>query len=160
MTACFSKSECETSEALKQTVNDIRNQNLKTKEATRKLSQAFISAKQLSFQEAVYLCLLELWSRKRFPGVIFINTILNNERIRILKPETKLHELNDDSTDIFKSDIIEKYFQKVSGSNNTVKNICFAEWYTAKNIDQNYYQPSQLPENVSFEVAASRKVTK
>ena len=38
MTAYFSKSECKTSETLKQAVNDVRNQNLKTKEAMRKFS--------------------------------------------------------------------------------------------------------------------------
>ena len=48
MTPYFSKSENETSEALKQAVNGIRNQNLKTKESMRKISQAFISARQLS----------------------------------------------------------------------------------------------------------------
>ena len=56
--------------------------------------------------------------------------------------ETELDELNDDSTDIFKSGIKEKYCQRVSGSNNTVKNICFAEFpacYTTKTIDQNDY---------------------
>ena len=53
----FSKSETETLETLKQALNGIRNQNLKTKETTRKLSQAFISARQLSIQKAVYLCL-------------------------------------------------------------------------------------------------------
>ena len=60
MTAWFSKSESETSEALKQAVNDIRNQNLKTKETMKKLSQAFFSARQLSVPEAVYLCRPEL----------------------------------------------------------------------------------------------------
>ena len=56
----FSKSKTETSEALKQTLNGIRNQNLKIKETMRKLSQAFISARQLSVREAVYLCLPKL----------------------------------------------------------------------------------------------------
>ena len=123
----------------------------------RKLSHAFIFARKLSVQEAVYLCLPELWLRKYFPRVNFINTSLPNDRIRILKLETELHELNDGSTDIFKSDIIEKYCQRVSGSNNTFKHIClakFAEWYTTRTIDQNNYQPSQLPENVSFEMSS------
>ena len=75
----------------------------------QKLLQAFISARQLSVQEAVYLCLPKLWLRKCFPRVTCINTSLPNHKIRILKPETKLDELNYDSTDICKSDIIEKY---------------------------------------------------
>ena len=60
MTVYFSKSESETEEALKQAVNEIRNQNLKTKQAMWKLSQSFISARQLSDQETVHPFLLEL----------------------------------------------------------------------------------------------------
>ena len=74
----------------------------------RKLSQTFISTRQLSVQEPVYHCLPELWLRKCFPRVTFINTSLHNDRIRILKPERELDQLNDDSTDIFKSGIMQK----------------------------------------------------
>ena len=157
MTAYFSKSESETSEALKQAVNERRNQHLKTKDAMRKLSHVFIH-----------------FARKCFPWETFINSSLPNDEIRILKPETELDELNDDSTDIFKSGIIEKYCQRVSGSNNTFKPFClatFVAWYTTKKFDQNDYQPSQLPDNVSFEMpsrlpekiythSAPRKITK
>ena len=95
-----------------------------------------------------------LWLRKDFSRV---NTSLPNNRIRILKPETELDELNDNNTDIFKAGIIEKYCQRVSGSNNTVKNIDhaeFAAWYTNKTVDQNDYESSELPENVSFEMSS------
>ena len=94
----------------------------------------------------MYLCLQELWLRKCFSRVTFINTSLCKDRIRILKSETELDELDDDTTDAFKAGIIEKDCQRVSGSDNTVKNICLAEfaaWYTTKTIDQNDYQPSQ-----------------
>ena len=76
---------------------------------------------------------LEFWSQKQF------------------------NELNDDTTDTFKYNLTEKYYQRVSGSNNTVKNICLAEfeaWYTTKTPYQNGYQPSQLPDNVSFEMSS------
>ena len=72
-----------------------------------------------------------------------------------MKSETELDQLNYESTDILKSGIIEKSYQSVSGSNNTVKNICLAEYaarYTTKDIDQNDNQPNQLPENVGFEM--------
>ena len=121
-----------------------------------KLSQSFISARQLSDQETVHPFLLELCLRKCFTSVTFINASFPNYRIRILKPETELDELNGDSADIFNAGIREKYCQIVIGSDNLVKSICFAEfaaWYTTKTIDQNDYQPSQLLENVSFEMS-------
>ena len=46
MTVSFSKSISETSEVLKQAVNEIRNQNLKTKEAMWKFSQGSTSTRQ------------------------------------------------------------------------------------------------------------------
>ena len=122
-----------------------------------KLSQSFISARQLSDQETVHPFLLELCLRKCFTSVTFINASFPNYRIRILKPETELDELNGDSADIFNASIKEKYCQIVIGSDNIVKSICFAEfaaWYTTKTIDQNDYQPSQLLENVSFEMSS------
>ena len=111
----------------------------------------------------MYLCLQELWFRKCFSRVTFINTSLCNDIIRILKSETELDELDDDTTDVFKAGIIEKDCQRVSGSDNTVKNICLAEfaaWYTTKTIDQNDYQPSQLPENASFEMSSPLPFTR
>ena len=111
----------------------------------------------------MYLCLQELWLRKCFSRVTFINTSLCNDIIRILKSETELDELDDDTTDVFKAGIIEKDCQRVSGSDNTVKNICLAEfaaWYTTKTIDQNDYQPSQLPENASFGMSSPLPFTR
>ena len=78
-----------------------------------------------------------------------------NDWIRVLKPEIELDELDYYNTDILKAGIVEKYCQRVSGSNNTVKYICLAEfaaWYTTKTIGQNACQPSQLLENTSFEM--------
>ena len=53
-----------------------------------------------------------------FPKVTFINTsILTKVLIRFLKTESKLGELNDNSTDVFESAIMKIYYQRVvSGS--------------------------------------------
>ena len=59
---------------------------------------------------------------------MYINTSLPNDRRRILKPETELYDLNDDSTDIFKTSLIEEYCESSSSSNNKVKNTCLAEF--------------------------------
>ena len=92
MTAYFSKSETETTEALKHAVHEIRTQNTATRKAMYKLAQAFISSRQISVQEAVYFCLTELWLRKCFPGVRFVNTSLPRDRIRILRSEEKISQ--------------------------------------------------------------------
>ena len=77
MNAYFSKSETETTEALKHAVHEIRTQNTATRKAMYKLAQAFISSRQLSVQEAVCFRLQKLWLRKCFPVVPFVNTSLS-----------------------------------------------------------------------------------
>ena len=59
-TAYFSKSEHETSEVLRQVEKEIKAQKIKTKESMYKIAHAFTNARQLSVQEAGYLCLPEL----------------------------------------------------------------------------------------------------
>ena len=106
MTAYFSKSENSTSEAMKQAVQEIELLNLSVRVAIKKLAYSFICSRQMSVQEAVYLCLPKLWLRKCQPGVMFLNTNLPHERIRLLKTEKELLEMPEDSKDIYKSGII------------------------------------------------------
>ena len=51
----------------------------------------------------------ELWLRKIFPGTVFVSTGLPQKRIRVTKSQQELEDLDDDSTDIFKSNIVECY---------------------------------------------------
>ena len=81
---------------MKQAVQEIKLQNLSARVAMKNLAQPFICSRQMSVQEAVYLSLPKLWLRKCQPGVMFLNTNLPHE-----KPE--------DSKDIYKNGIIEKY---------------------------------------------------
>ena len=50
-----------------------------------KIAHAFANARQVSVQEAAYLCLPELWLRKLLPSVLFINTNTPSKRVRMLK---------------------------------------------------------------------------
>jgi dipeptidase len=51
----------------------------------------------------------ELWLRKIFPGTVFVSTDLPDKRVRVAKSQQELDELDDESTDIFKSNIIQRY---------------------------------------------------
>ena len=44
----------------------------------------------MSIQEDFYLCLPELWLRKSQPGVMFLNTNLPHERVKLLKTKKEL----------------------------------------------------------------------
>ena len=128
MTGYSSKSEREVSESLKQAVMEIKNQNLNVRDALKKIAYSFISSRQLSVQEAVYNALPEMWLRKYSPGISFINTNLPNNRIWMIKSKEELELLPDNSTDIFKKSIIDRYVDRAtSGKFPSLKTACLAQ---------------------------------
>ena len=153
MTAYFSNSENSTSDAVKQAVQEIKLQNLSARLAMKKLVYSFICSRTMSVQEAVYLCLPELWLRKCQPGVMFLNTNLPHERIRLLKTEKELLEMPADSKDIYKSGIIEKYIDRpTTGKVSALRNLCVAEFATMHHkkisYDDNDFQSNNLPDPI------------
>ena len=69
----------------------------------------------------------ELWLRKIFPRTVFVNTDLPDKRVRVAKTQQELEELDDESTDIFKSNIIERYKLRPT-SIAAVNDLCLAEF--------------------------------
>ena len=77
----------------------------------------------------------ELWLRKIFPGTVFVSTDLPEERIRVTKSQQELEDLDDDSTDIFKSNIVEHYDIRPD-SVPSIDKLCLAE--LAANYHKDY----------------------
>ena len=102
----FTKDETECSQAIMTAVKESKAGNLSIREGLRKIGAAFLSSREVSSQECVYRCMPELWLRKIFPKTIFVNTNVPDKRVRFAKTEKELEELDDDRTDIFKSNII------------------------------------------------------
>ena len=142
MSAYFSKSELETSQTLLQPCSEIRSMNLHAREAMHKLASSYSRSKQAFLQEAVYYSLPELWLRKCFPGTVFVNTSIPSERIQICKSVEEIEELNPDSTDIFKRNMVGRYndrsnSQYKNGMYGILDHICFAI------LVVHYYQRSE-----------------
>ena len=76
----FSKAEDETSEAMKQTAKEELSGNKSHYEKMKAIARAYATKRECSVQEAVYLVIPELWLRKIFPKVIFLNSNLPEER--------------------------------------------------------------------------------
>ena len=74
MCAYFSKAENETSEAMKQAAKEAGMSGKTELEKMRAVAKAYSKKRECSVQEAVYLLMLELWFRKKFPKVIFLNS--------------------------------------------------------------------------------------
>ena len=64
----------------------------------------------------MYLVMPELWLRKIFPKVIFLNSNLPDKRYKIFKKRNEIDLLPDDSTDLFQRSMLDRYFDRQSKS--------------------------------------------
>ena len=117
-----------------------------------------ITFRQLSVQEAVYLCLPELWLRKCFPKTTFLNSNLPNERVRMCKSENELQELDASSEDIFKRNLVDRYIDRpnttfAKGKYHQLDSLCLANfaayYYLEYKNEENDSQPEVLTEECS-----------
>ena len=74
MCSYFSKSETESSLAMKKALKE--SNNLEFRDRMKKFAIAFLSDRQCSVLEAVFQLMPELWLRKAFPVITFANTNL------------------------------------------------------------------------------------
>ena len=156
MSVYFLKLKSETPQALLKACNEIRLMSLNAREAMRKLSSSCSSSRCVSPQGAVYYRLLELWLRKRFPKTVFINTSIPSECIRTCKSVEEIEELDPDSTDNVKRNIVDRYTdrpnsQYKNGMYGIVYHICFAifvanYYLDYENKDENDSPPDMLGE--------------
>jgi len=123
----FTKDETECSQAIVNAAKEAKELNLSTKDTLRKVGAAFLSTREVSSQECAYRCMPELWMKKTFPSSIFIATDLPKNRIRIAKSKQELDDLPDDSTDIYKSNIIVRYSLRPQ-SNPVINSLCLAQF--------------------------------
>ena len=106
----FTKDETECSKAIAKAAKEAQhNENMNVRDGLKKIGAAFLSAREVSSQECVYRVMPKLWLRKVFPKSIFVSTEFPEKRLRVAKEQKELDELDDESTDIFKSNIIEHY---------------------------------------------------
>lgn len=71
----------------------------------------------------------ELWLRKIFPATVFVSTDLPDKRLIVTKSQQDLEELDDESTDIFKYNITERYTIRLLNI-PAVNDLCLAEFVT------------------------------
>ena len=123
----FTKDETECSQAIANAAKEAKLSNMNVRDGLKKIGAAFLSTREVSSQECVYRCMPELWLRKIFPKTVFVSTDLPEKRIRIAKSQNDLDELDDDCTDIYKSNIIERYSLRPNGI-PSVDKLCLAKF--------------------------------
>ena len=90
MCAYFSKAEDETSEAMKQAAKEAPNARKTEFETMKAIAKAYSTKTECSVQEALYHILPELWLRKIFPKVIFLNSNMPESATGFFKRDAKL----------------------------------------------------------------------
>ena len=131
--ADFSKAEDKTSEAMKQAVKDAINGKKSGFERMKAIARTYATKKECSVQEAVYLVMPELWLRKTFPKVLFLNSNIPEKRYRIIRNKEEIDELPENSTDIFQRNMQDRYIDRphrnfIAGRYNTIDVMHFVEF--------------------------------
>ena len=147
MSTYTSKSELKTSQALLQAYSELKSMILNAWEAIHKMASSYSSSRQFSLQEALYYSLPELWLRKLFSSIVFDNTGIPSERIRICKSVEEIQKLDPDTTNIFKRNMVGTYTDRPNIRYKAgMYDICFeifvAHYYLGyENKDENDSQP-------------------
>nr|XP_039258260.1 uncharacterized protein LOC120334820 [Styela clava] len=91
------------------------------KNMLRRISSVFLNNRELSAQEACYR-ILSIPMKKMSRSVIYINTDPVAERQCILKSKKELEKLEDEDSDIFQKNILDRYSARPS----SLDNVCLA----------------------------------
>ncbi|KAL9954176.1 hypothetical protein ACROYT_G041679 [Oculina patagonica] len=95
----ISKAQRGMSELLRKACEEAREGNLGIKQQVRDIGNKFLNNVEISAQEALYI-VLQLPMRRSSREVVFINTALPDERVRLLKSIDDIQQLEDESEDI------------------------------------------------------------
>jgi hypothetical protein len=124
------KSQRGMSMLLRNIIEKSREGKISIKEQLKMVANTFVNCSEVSAQEVAYHILaipMSVSSRAN----MFINTSRPNERVRLVKPRKDLEEMNEESNDIYVSNMIDYYTNRPY----SLENICLAEfcaWYTYK----------------------------
>ena len=158
MCAYLSKSEDECSQAMSEAMKDAFEKQLDNYEQMKSVAHAYTNKRECSIQECVYHLLSGQWLRKTFPGVVFANSNVPEKRYRICLNEEEIAQLPEESTDVFKKNMIDRYIDRPNssvdgGKYSVLENFCYAEflryyYVKARPNDENDYQPQELKDDI------------
>ena len=157
MCACLSKSEETCFQAMKHALRESIEKKQGNYEQMYTVAHAYASNRECSVQEAVCHCLPELLLRKIFPGVIYANTNLPEKRPKMLRSQEQISQLPDESEDIFKRNILDRYMDRpdklfCNGYYAVLSDFCYAEflryYYLAPHIEENNRLPVELSDEI------------
>ena len=158
MCAYLSKSEDECTNAMKDAMKDALQNKSDKYEQMKSIANAYINKRECSVQECVYHILSGQWLRKTYPGVVFANSNIPQKRFRMCLTEKEVSELPEDSTNIFKRNMIDRYRDRPNkvfngGKYAVLDEMCYAEflryyYLQSSKCEDNDYQPIELTDDL------------
>ena len=124
----INKSHRGVSKLLHEAMQEVRNGNLSLKQRLQYLGNKFISASEISAQEASY-SILGMPMSQCSNAEVFVNTSIPEKRVRMVKSRQQLQQLDPLSTNIYLTNILDRYVQRP----DSLEDKClayFAAYYT------------------------------
>ena len=88
----------------------------------------------------------ELWLRKVFPAVLYANSNIPEKRVRMVLSKNEIIELPEDSTDIYKRNMVSRYF--IRPHDEIFEHLCYAlfikRYQLTTKPTENDLQPEEL----------------
>ncbi len=123
------KSDRAMGELLKRVAVEARTEELKTQ--MKKVGSAFLTHREVSAQEAAYR-ILPLPMKRFTRTVVFVDNNLKKDRIGVLKPSHVIEGLDDEDSNVFCTNLIDRYQHRPI----VLRNLCLAEF--AANYQTDY----------------------
>ena len=119
----ISKAQKGMSDLLRTACEEARKGNSSIKQQVRDIGNKFLNNVEISAQEAVYI-VLQLPMRKSSRQVVFISTSPPEDRVQLLKPLQEINDMEDDSDEVYASDLITRYTKRPA----KLENLSLADW--------------------------------
>ena len=103
------KFEDESSELMKQAACEVFECGKTVTECMKSISRAYRTHQLMPVKEGGATNLPEIWLRKTLPAVRFVNSNLSENCYRIFCSEDKIFNLAEDSEDLFKKNLLDRY---------------------------------------------------
>ena len=132
MCAYLSISEDECTHAMSEAVKDAFEKNLDNYKQIKSVAYVYTNERECSIQECVYRILSSQWLRETFPGVVFANSNHPEKTYRIFLSEEQISELPQESTNIFKRNMIDRYIDYFYASCGGWKYSALTNFYNAE----------------------------
>ena len=137
------KDEREMGQVLRAAAAELGNENVKEKMKT--CAKQFLQMREVSAQEAVYR-VLGLPLHKATFSTVFVSTDFKENRVKIVKPNYVINDMDDDEEDVFAKNVSDRCASRPSH----LEQMClaeFARWYVVVGRQSGQSDDSNLKQN-------------